>query len=87
MNQCTKVAVKVSKIYKIDTEDILSKGKQQKKVKARSLFCYWAAKELEIPLTELSRIIGISVPAIGYSVERGSKIAIENNYKLLENGT
>lgn len=82
-----KVAVKVSKIYKIDTEDILSKGKQQKKVKARSLFCYWAAKELGIPLTELSRIIGISVPAIGYSVERGSIIAIENNYKLLENGT
>lgn len=82
-----KVAVKVSKIYKIDTEDILSKGKQQKKVKARSLFCYWAAKELEIPFTELSRIIGISVPAIGYSVERGSIIAKENNYKLLENET
>ena len=53
----------------------------------RSLFCYWAAKELEVSLTELSRRIGISVPAVGYSVERGSIIAKENNYKLIEDKT
>ena len=46
----------------IDTEEILSKGKQQKKVKARSLFCYWAVKELEISLTELSRRIRYKCP-------------------------
>jgi len=80
----TSVVMKVSKIFKIDSEEILSKGKQQKKVKARSLLCYWAVKELEISLTELSRRIGISVPAVGYSVERGSIIAKENNYKLTE---
>jgi len=80
----TRVAMKVSEIFKIDTEEILSKGKHQKKVKARSLFCYWAVKELEVSLTELSKAIGISVPAVGYSVERGSKIAKENDYKLIE---
>ena len=79
--------MKVSEIFNIDAKEILSKGKQQKKVKARSLFCYWAAKELEVSLTELSRRIGISVPAVGYSVERGSIIAKENNYKLIENKT
>ena len=81
----TVVAMKVSEIYKIDTEEILSKGKQQKKVKARSLFCYWAVKELEVSLTELSKTIEISVPAVGYSVERGLKIAKEKDYKLIEN--
>lgn len=83
----SRVAMKVSEIFNIDAKEILSKGKQQKKVKARSLFCYWAAKELEVSLTELSRRIGISVPAVGYSVERGSIIAKENNYKLIENKT
>ena len=83
----SRVAMKVSDIFNIDAKEILSKGKQQKKVKARSLFCYWAVKELEVSLTELSRRIGISVPAVGYSVERGSIIAKENNYKLIENKT
>jgi putative transposase len=82
-----RLAVKVSEIYDIDVDDFLSKGKQQKKVKARSLFCYWASRELEVSLTELSRRIGISVPAVGYSVERGSIIAKENNYNLIEDGT
>ncbi len=82
-----RVAVKVSEIYDIDVDDFLSKGKQQKKVKARSLFCYWASRELEVSLTELSRRIGISVPAVGYSVERGSIIAKENNYNLTEDET
>ena len=81
------VVMKVSEIFKIDAEEILSKGKQQKKVKARSLFCYWAVKELETSLTELSIRIGISVPAVGYSVERGSIIAKENNYILIEDKT
>ena len=83
----SRVAMKVSDIFNIDAKEILSKGKQQKKVKARSLFCYWAVKELEVSLTELSRRIGISVPAVGYSVERGSIIAKENNYKLIESKT
>jgi putative transposase len=82
-----RVAMKVSEIYQIDTEDILSKGKQQKKVKARSLFCYWAVNELGVSLTELARQIGISVPAVGYSVERGQAICRENNFQLLEKET
>ena len=80
-----RVAVKVSEIYDIDVDDFLSKGKQQKKVKARSLFCYWAVNELGVSLTELARQIGISVPAVGYSVERGQVICSENNFQLLEN--
>ena len=79
--------MKVSEIYDIDVDDFLSKGKQQKKVKARSLFCYWAVNELGVSLTELARQIGISVPAVGYSVERGKVIFRENNFQLLENLT
>ena len=63
-----RVGIRVSEIYGIDPEDILSKGKQQKRVKARSLFCHWSVNELGVSLTEFARRIGISVPAIGYSV-------------------
>jgi len=82
-----RVAVRVSLIYDIGIDDFLSKGKQQKKVNVRSLFCYWAVNELGVSLTELARQIGISVPAIGYSVGWGQVICRENNFQLLENLT
>ncbi|NIO36488.1 hypothetical protein GTO27_02170 [Candidatus Bathyarchaeota archaeon] len=54
-----------------NADDILSKGKHRKRVKARSLFCFWTVRELGILLTELARHLGISVPAVGYAVDRG----------------
>ncbi len=60
------------------------KGKQQKRVKSRSLFCYWAVGELGIYHTELAGRLGISVAGVGYSVQRGEIIARENDYQLKE---
>jgi chromosomal replication initiation ATPase DnaA len=48
------IAVRVAEIYEIEVDDIFLKGKQQKRVKARSLFCFWAVRELGISLTELA---------------------------------
>ena len=79
-----RVAMKVSEIYGIEPEDIFTKGKQQRRVKARSLFCHWAVSDLGVSLTELARRIGISVPAIGYSVQRGEIIAKENGFQLVK---
>jgi chromosomal replication initiation ATPase DnaA len=73
----------VAEIFKLEVNDIFLKGKQQKRVKPRSLFCYWAVRELGISLTELAGRLGISVPAVGYSVERGEKLAKENDYQLI----
>jgi hypothetical protein len=61
----------------------LSKGKHQRRVKPRSLFCYWAVRELGIPITEVARRLGISVPGVGYSVDRGENIARENDYQVI----
>lgn len=79
-----RIAARVAEIYGIEVNDIFLKGKQQKKVKARSLFCFWAVRELGISLTELARRLGISVAGVGYSVERGERIALENDYQLIE---
>ena len=68
----------------IEMDDIFLKGKQRIRVKARSLFCFWAVHELGMTLTEIASHIGISVPGVGYSVERGRTIARENDYRLIE---
>jgi putative transposase len=65
-------------------DDIFLKGKQQIRVKARSLFCFWGVRELGTSLTELARRFGISVAGVGYSVERGEIIARENHYQLVD---
>ena len=52
--------------------------------KARSLFCFWAVKELGMSLRALARQLEISSPAIGYCAERGEAIASENGYRVME---
>jgi len=42
------------------------------------------SRPLYDPITELTRRLGISVPGVGYSVERGEIIARENDYQLIE---
>ncbi len=68
----------------MDRDEIYSKGKQQKKLKAKSLLCFWAVRELGMSLTDLARHLGISIPGIGYAVERGEAIARDNNYQLVD---
>jgi hypothetical protein len=77
---CNEVAA----IYDMEPREFLSQGKQQLKVRARSVFCFWAVKELDTSLRELARRLKISPPAIGYSGERGEAIARDNGYRLIE---
>ena len=79
-----RIASTVAEIFKIEANDIFLKGKHQRRVKPRSLFCYWSVSELGISLTELAGRLGISVAGVGYSVERGKNLAEENNYQLID---
>jgi putative transposase len=79
-----RIAERVASIYHMNPSDFLSPGKQPQKVKARSLFCFWAVRELGMTLRELAKQLGLSPPAVGYAVERGEAIARKNSYHLLE---
>lgn len=79
-----KVAQRAAELCSVDVEDIFCRQKHPIKVRARSLFCYWATSELGVTHAELSKRIGISAPGVGYSVERGKLIAKENGYRLME---
>ncbi|MEA3544636.1 MAG: transposase, partial [Thermodesulfobacteriota bacterium] len=67
----------------IDVDDIFTPGRQSFKVRARSVACFWAVRELGMSLSELARIFKMSVPGIGYAVVRGEAIVKDNDFNLV----
>ena len=66
-------------------EEIFQPGKQPVKVKARSLFCYWAVRELGFTNADIAPLeLNISQPAVSMSAQRGEQIASENEYSLMD---
>ena len=77
-----RVVDRVSELLKVDAKEIFLTGKQLSRVKAKSLVCYWAVKELGMTGTEISKLLGLTQPAVSKAVQRGEKIAIENQFSL-----
>lgn len=77
-----RVAERVAEVLEIETDEVYIKGRQGWKVKARSLLCYWASRELGISHTDLAKRLELTIAAVGFSVERGELIAKEGNYFL-----
>ena len=61
----SRVAQRVADIYGMELHEIFSKGRQDRKVKARSLLCYWAVRELGMSLRDLAREFETSAAGIG----------------------
>jgi REP element-mobilizing transposase RayT/biotin operon repressor len=78
-----KVVELVVKLFQLKPEEVLSSSKQPQRVKARSLLCYWAAKELEIGGADIARRLKISQSAVSRAVARGERIAADMDLKLI----
>jgi putative transposase len=78
-----RIIKRVAKVCGMEEHEVFSKGRQQRKVKARSLLCFWAVREVGISLKELARRLEMSGPGVGLAVERGEVIARENGYELI----
>ena len=78
------VVQRVSELMSINRDDIFSRGKEPYRVAARSLFCYWAVRELDISMSQLSKLLNLLIPGVSFSVRRGKKIAKKNNYQLVD---
>ncbi len=48
------------------------------------MYCYWAVRELEYSLTGLTRLLNMTGQGVGYAVQRGERIAIANDYRLID---
>jgi putative transposase len=78
-----KVALRVSEVLGAGAGAAWTKGKYRDAVEARSLFCYWALRELGTPMSLLARKLGISIPAVSKSVARGRTIAEAKGCSLI----
>jgi REP element-mobilizing transposase RayT len=79
-----KIVKQVAAHFGIQPERVLSSGKHPLTVKARSLLCYWAVRELGLTATEVSNRLGVSQPSVSISVKRGEKMAFAEQLKLGE---
>jgi REP element-mobilizing transposase RayT len=77
-----QVVRRVSQLLDIDSNEILSVGKQPLRVKAKSLVCYWAVTELGLAGTEVAKFLGLTQPAVSKAVQRGAQLARENHLNL-----
>jgi len=78
------LADRVAEIFSIKPEEIFQPGKQPIKVKARSLLCHWATRELGFTMTELAQRFKMSQPAVSMSAQRGERIAAEKGFSLTD---
>ncbi len=77
-----KIADHIASLYDLERGDILSKGRQAQRVKARSLFCYIAVQKIKASVTDLARLLGMAPSAISYAVTRGKSIAEETGFQV-----
>ncbi|MFC1495321.1 transposase [Thermodesulfobacteriota bacterium] len=73
---------RVAEIFNIKSEEIYLPGKYKKRVNARSVFSYWAVRELGETASNLAKKIGISQPAVSQAVERGERLVKEMGLEL-----
>ncbi len=76
-------AQRVASIFGIKAEELWGSGKHARMVPARSVFCYWAVRELGMRETEIARKLKITQPGVSISVRRGEQIAREKGLVIL----
>ncbi len=77
-----KAADRVSQLMVVEKSEVFAPGKQRKRSAARSLLCYWAARELNLSQTYLSQALKISPAGVSACVQRGEKMARDMGYSL-----
>ena len=76
---------RVAQTLQMEPQDVLLPGKYPRIVKARSLLCYWCARELGMTTVELGKRLNLAQPTISQAVSRGQKIAQNLKLRLMEN--
>jgi putative transposase len=77
------IASRVSEVLGVKPEEVWAEGKHRRIVETRSLLCYWAVRELGVPMSFVARKLGKSIPSVSESVTRGRRIAEARGCLLL----
>jgi REP element-mobilizing transposase RayT len=76
------LAKRVEEIFEMESGEIYSPGKYKRLIKPRSVFCYWAVRELDETATSLAKGLGLTQSGVSKSVLRGEKIVQDMNLKM-----
>jgi len=74
----------VAEVFKIVPQEILKPGNQPLRVKARSLVCYWAVRELGMSSTSVGKRLGVDQSTVSRAVVRGEKLAEDLKLRLMK---
>lgn len=77
-----KVLGRVSDLFELDKDYITGKGRQSDRVMARDLICYFSVNELGMTMVDLARRFDMTPAAVSIAVQRGEKLAKDNNYQV-----
>ena len=77
------LAKRVEEIFDMEPGDVYSPGKYRRLIKPRSVFCYWAVRELGETATSLAKGLSLTQSGVSKAVLRGEKIVKERDLKLL----
>ncbi len=64
------IAQEAAEQFGLTPEEIIERVNEQVRVHARSLFCYWAVRELGSSSTEPSTILRLTQPVVSISVNK-----------------
>jgi len=77
-----QVAQRVAEVLQIDSSEIWKEGKKAVTVRARSLLCYWAIKELGMTAVAVAKRVRLSEPTVLRAAERGTHLVGLNGWNL-----
>ena len=77
-----QVIQRVAQVLNMEVSDVLKRSKDPHTVKARSLLCFWANRELGMTTVDISHHLKVSQSAVSRASMRGEKIALQNGFHL-----
>jgi len=72
----------VAGVMAVEPWQVCAAGKHRDRVRARSLFCYRAVRELGMTMTALSGKLNLSPAGVSLAVKRGEEIARSGGFEL-----
>ena len=76
------LARRVEDLFEMESGEIYSPGKYKRLIKPRSVYCYWAVRELGETATSLAKKLGLSQSGVSKAVSRGEQIVKDLEIKL-----
>lgn len=77
-----KLQIAVAGLLEIDAKEIIGPSKVRAVGRARNVFCYWAVRELDFSMTQVSKHLRVAVPTVSVAVQKGGAIIEEKGWAL-----